>query len=179
MTPKYSPGDHPRERLISAATALFHDLGYHCVGVQTLCEEAGVAKGSFYHFFESKEELTIAAVDGAWERFKELVILPALDAETSPEERVRRIREACVDSDGHPRQKGELPHSCLFGRLAAGLTDAEAMVRSRIGEIFAEWAGLLATAGECDIDQGWAVLAEIQGRLVLGFTTHRAGVAGS
>ncbi len=177
MMTRTDTGSHPRDRLIGAATALFHSVGYHAVGVQTLCDEAGVAKGSFYHFFDSKEELTLAAVDHAWAWFKELVIDPALTADVTPDARVTLIKRACLDPENRSLPFDELPHGCLFGRLAAGLTDGEPALRARIQEIFEEWAGLLALAGDVDLDRAWSILAEIQGRLVLGFAGQGAVTA--
>ena len=52
-----------RDRLIDGAAVLLHTQAYRGVGVKALCEAAGVRKGSFYHFFASKEDLTLAALD--------------------------------------------------------------------------------------------------------------------
>jgi TetR/AcrR family transcriptional repressor of nem operon len=52
-----------RERITAAAAALFHESGYHAVGVSEICARAGLQKGSFYHFFESKRRLALAVVD--------------------------------------------------------------------------------------------------------------------
>jgi TetR/AcrR family transcriptional repressor of nem operon len=177
MMTRTDTGIHPRDRLIAAATALFHNVGYHAVGVQTLCDEAGVAKGSFYHFFDSKEDLTLAAVDHAWSRFTTMVIAPALDADVEPDTRVALIKQGCLDPEDRSLPFEDLPHGCLFGRLAAGLTDGEPALRARIQEIFGEWAGLLADAGGVDLDRAWSILAEIQGRLVLGFAGQGAVTA--
>ena len=37
--------------------------GYHAVGVQEICAQAGVNKGSFYHFFPSKQALVLTVID--------------------------------------------------------------------------------------------------------------------
>ena len=47
----------PRERLIQAATELFHLEGIATTGVQKLCQAAGVSKRSMYQLFETKDEL--------------------------------------------------------------------------------------------------------------------------
>ena len=52
-----------RERLIHSAIELVHARSYADVGVNELCEHAGVKKGSFYHFFPSKRDLIVAALD--------------------------------------------------------------------------------------------------------------------
>ena len=51
--------DH-EERLdefIAIATELFFLKGYECTTVQMILDQMGVSKGSFYHYFKSKEEL--------------------------------------------------------------------------------------------------------------------------
>jgi len=37
--------------------------GYAAVGVQEICDQAGVNKGSFYHFFPSKQALVLAVIE--------------------------------------------------------------------------------------------------------------------
>ena len=51
----------PSARLLSAARDSFARRGYDTVNVEDLCCEAGVAKGSFYRYFGSKEEIFVAA----------------------------------------------------------------------------------------------------------------------
>lgn len=52
-----------REKILLAATRLFHLRGYHAIGLSQIIKEAGVPKGSFYHYFpEGKEQLAIEAI---------------------------------------------------------------------------------------------------------------------
>src|SRR6202161_2463559 len=46
-----------RERLLTAAAELFYEEGFNLVGIDRVIERAGVAKGSLYDCFGSKEEL--------------------------------------------------------------------------------------------------------------------------
>ena len=50
----------PRERLITTATALFHQQGYNSTGINQIISEANVAKASFYQHFKSKDDLCVA-----------------------------------------------------------------------------------------------------------------------
>ncbi|MGH8048968.1 MAG: TetR/AcrR family transcriptional regulator, partial [Chthoniobacterales bacterium] len=52
-----------KERILAAAKALFLARGYAATSVDSICEKAGLSKGSFYHFFDSKDALGLAAVD--------------------------------------------------------------------------------------------------------------------
>jgi TetR/AcrR family transcriptional repressor of nem operon len=55
-----------RERLLQAAIDLIWTSSYGAVSVDAICERADVRKGSFYHFFASKDELVVAALDAHW-----------------------------------------------------------------------------------------------------------------
>jgi len=52
-----------KERLIRSGGELVHQRGYSAVSVSDACSEAGVQKGSFYHFFESKVDFVASVID--------------------------------------------------------------------------------------------------------------------
>ncbi len=57
-----SPSADPTAgRLLQAARALFARHGYDGVSVGEICEAAGVAKGTFYRWFDSKDAVFVAA----------------------------------------------------------------------------------------------------------------------
>src|SRR5262245_53868323 len=50
-----------KDRLLDAAIKLVWRSSFAAVSVEDMCQEAGVKKGSFYHFFPGKNELVAAA----------------------------------------------------------------------------------------------------------------------
>jgi TetR/AcrR family transcriptional repressor of nem operon len=68
-----------KEKLLAAALELIWTNSYGAVGVEQICERAGVNKGSFYHFFPSKADLAVAAFEESWQRRR-----PAYDEMFSP-----------------------------------------------------------------------------------------------
>jgi AcrR family transcriptional regulator len=54
------PPASARDRLIAAASRLFHENGIQATGVDTLIATAGVAKATFYRHFPSKDDLVVA-----------------------------------------------------------------------------------------------------------------------
>jgi len=55
-----------REKLLSVAFDLIHESSYGSVGVEQICQRAGVNKGSFYYFFKTKTDLVVAAYEEHW-----------------------------------------------------------------------------------------------------------------
>lgn len=58
--------------LIDTALELIWKSSYGSVSVDDICKAANVKKGSFYHFFPSKVDLTVAALEHSYETFKPL-----------------------------------------------------------------------------------------------------------
>ncbi len=52
-----------KEAIILTAARLIHQRGYHNVGIKSILDELAIPKGSFYHYFKSKEELGLAIID--------------------------------------------------------------------------------------------------------------------
>lgn len=52
-----------REEILSCAARLFARHGYQTTGLQSVADEAGIAKGTLYLYFDTKEDLFFAAVD--------------------------------------------------------------------------------------------------------------------
>lgn len=63
--PRNPVGRRPsaRDKLLAAALDLIRRNGYSATSVEELCQAAGVTKGAFFHHFESKEALAVAAAE--------------------------------------------------------------------------------------------------------------------
>jgi TetR/AcrR family transcriptional repressor of nem operon len=57
------PKSRARENLLEASFALIRERGYSRTSVNELCEAAGVSKGAFFHHFQSKDALAVAALE--------------------------------------------------------------------------------------------------------------------
>lgn len=55
--------DNARIKLLHAALGIIRTKGYNATTVEELCSAAGVTKGAFFHHFDSKEALAVAAAD--------------------------------------------------------------------------------------------------------------------
>ncbi|MEW9669905.1 TetR/AcrR family transcriptional regulator [Ammoniphilus sp. 3BR4] len=62
MTRTVKKPEERRWELIQAATELFSEQGYEKTSVNDIILKIGVAKGTFYHYFKSKEEIADAVI---------------------------------------------------------------------------------------------------------------------
>ncbi len=102
-----------RERLLAAANELFYEEGVHTVGIDRVIEHAGVAKGSLYNTFGSKDELIHAYLKGRHERIAER-ITRALESYDTPRDRLLGVFEAQGRSHAETGYRG-----CAFARASA------------------------------------------------------------
>jgi len=126
-----------RQRLVDSARELIYTRSFGDVGVQAICDHAGVRKGSFYHFFSSKRELTLAAVDDFLVAYKEQLLQQAFGStELTPMARFGHlVKLVYADQKAMWEQSGALP-GCPFGNLASELSTQDEAIRARLVTIF-------------------------------------------
>ena len=124
-----------REQLIQSAICLMHTRGYTAVGVQEVCDHAGVNKGSFYHFFASKRDLVLAALDAQWEATERYFLDPAFATDRPLLEKFQRLLHMNGKRAGQEPMKG-----CFFGNLSLELSTQDEVVRQKLQDIFQQWA---------------------------------------
>ena len=62
-----------KEHILEEGIALFRQHGYHGTSINMVLSACGVPKGSFYYYFESKEDFALAAVDRYAETYLNLL----------------------------------------------------------------------------------------------------------
>jgi AcrR family transcriptional regulator len=72
-TPKTARGRRTRDKLLEAAEVEFGERGFHEAGISGITYRAGVALGTFYTYFDSKEEIFRALVRFMSRRTREWV----------------------------------------------------------------------------------------------------------
>jgi TetR/AcrR family transcriptional repressor of nem operon len=126
-----------KERLREAAWDLIWAGSYGGTSVDHICERAGVRKGSFYHFFESKVELAKAALDDAWRKH-----LAELDHIFSPQhpplERLRKVCRYIVAEQRECAATHGRVLGCPVHSLGAEVSTWEADLQSKIKDAIAK-----------------------------------------
>jgi AcrR family transcriptional regulator len=85
--------DERRARLLEAAWTVFARQGYHGAGVADIVQAAGVARGTFYNYFESKRHAFDAVLADAMARVEASVLRIDVSRPIAPQvhENIRRI----------------------------------------------------------------------------------------
>jgi AcrR family transcriptional regulator len=68
------PASDRRIEFINAAEALFNEKGFENTSVDDIVQRVGVAKGLFYYYFKSREELLAAIVDRILDEVEQVVV---------------------------------------------------------------------------------------------------------
>ncbi len=135
-----------RERLIESAIQLVLASGYNATGVKELCQHAQVQKGSFYHFFPSKRDLVIEALDRQWARQTQLLLDPVFNEPIPPLDRIVKMFDLMAEHQAHLQQSYGQVFGCPFGTLAQELSIHDEPVREKLTFIFHSWAGYIEGA---------------------------------
>ena len=119
-----SKGEQTRERILERAVRLAGREGLEGLSIGALASDLGLSKSGLFAHFGSKEDLQIAVLAAAAERFKEAVVQPSVRGPRGAG-RVRRLFESWLLWSMDPT----LPGGCLFIAAATELDDREGRAR--------------------------------------------------
>jgi TetR/AcrR family fatty acid metabolism transcriptional regulator len=146
-----------RRQILDAAVRAFAQKGYHACRVSDIAEEAGVAYGLVYHYFESKEAVLEAVFRDTWG-----IMLQAIqaveDSEPSPREQLRKtaaivlrtwrdqpdlvrvlVREVTRSGEQLQREVGEIQHAFEALQRIVERGQQQGVFRTDVNPRFAAW----------------------------------------
>ncbi len=130
-----------RSRLLDAAVKIVREQGYGGTSVDTLCAEAGVTKGAFFHHFKSKEALGVAVADYWTENANALFGAGAWHLDPDPVARILGY----IDFRAGLIEGAAADFSCVAGTMVQELHETSPAIRDACGRsIFGHAATLEA-----------------------------------
>ena len=135
--------EHPptKEKLLDAAQRLMLAKGFEATSLEEICEEAGLTKGSFFHYFESKEDLGKAVLEHFCEaKLREFQAAPFLK-KTDPLERVYGQIDFAIAMSKKMKDDPVARNGCLVGTFVQELSTTHPEIRSLCAQKFAQWTG--------------------------------------
>jgi TetR/AcrR family transcriptional repressor of nem operon len=123
-----------RDNLLEAAYDRMLSRGYRATTVDQICENAGVSKGSFYHFFKSKEDLGVAVLAYGYATGSAELMQGEWVNAKDPMEYALGFLER-VETVGADHWRG----GCLMGSLATEVADTSPRVAAKVSELFTDF----------------------------------------
>jgi TetR/AcrR family transcriptional repressor of nem operon len=136
-------GRSTREVVIEAATRLVHLKGYQNTSLDDVLSASGVGKGNFYHYFKSKEDLGYAILDRVVDAFLQRALEPCFEDPAGA--RLAQIR-CFLGRVRDVQRERNCVGGCVFGNLAAELSDVHEGFRARLAGLFSRWHERLTQA---------------------------------
>jgi AcrR family transcriptional regulator len=102
-TPRTARGERTRRAILDAAAAEFAESGFHVGSISGITRRAGVALGSFYTYFDSKDEVFRALVSDMSEQVRKHVA-PRIADERSALEKERKALLAFLEFASEHRE---------------------------------------------------------------------------
>ncbi|NER14865.1 TetR family transcriptional regulator [Leptobacterium flavescens] len=124
-----------KENILNIGVRLITQKGYNNVGIQEVLNEAHIPKGSFYHYFKSKEDFGLQVISHY--NKSALVHLQSYfeDKSRSPRERMLLFFE---DMKAFYTSK-EYSEGCLLGNCSIELSDNSDVLRLAIAKELNQW----------------------------------------
>jgi TetR/AcrR family transcriptional repressor of nem operon len=123
-----------KQRLLQTAHELIWRQSYGSVGVDQICEQSRVKKGSFYHFFRSKSELTVAAYEFRWDQIR-LALDRVFSTQTPPLERLEAYFAIIRRNQTEHCEKNGRVLGCPFASLGSELSNQDEAIRRMAQQI--------------------------------------------
>lgn len=120
------PHHESKAKLLDAALQVIRAKGYTATRIEDVCEAAGLTKGSFFHHFESKEDLALAAADHFAEMAARAFAMAPYQRIADPLDRLLGY----VDFRRAILQGGLPDYTCLLGTMVQEVYDTHPAIRA-------------------------------------------------
>ncbi|SFP89352.1 TetR/AcrR family transcriptional regulator [Pseudomonas borbori] len=129
-----------RDLILAKGAEVMTRRGYHGAGVQEIVQAAGVPKGSFYHYFASKEDFALQALQQVYgprlQRYAQALDNPALSPRT-------RIVDYYGELVEHFARQEKLEYHCFIGSLSFEMAELSPALGAEIDAILQRSADIL------------------------------------
>ncbi len=123
--------DDTKTRILHSTYEVMLNQGYAAAGVGEICRHAGVSKGSFYHFFETKQQCALEMLRHHMAEAEALIEsginLEGVDGIEAGFRYVRHIEDL---------SRRLFQHGCLVGAFALELAETDPEMQREVSQIF-------------------------------------------
>lgn len=124
-----------RQELLDTGMQLLSEQGYHGTGLKAVLDRAQVPKGSFYHYFTSKEAFTAEIISDYSESLLALMDAHLARSSSSPRETIRHLYHLMITEF---ERRGCI-RGCLLGNLAAEIGASSQRCQNALQNAYRSW----------------------------------------
>ena len=139
-----------RNALVWCGTELLTERGFQITGIDEVLKRVGVPKGSFYHYFKSKDHFGHAVIDNYEAYYAKKMDRIFGDSSQSP---LQRLVSFTVNAK-NGMVKFDFKRGCLIGNLGQELAALDTQFRERLEGVLVSWEKRVAECLSEAIDSG-------------------------
>ncbi len=128
-----------RGALIRSGMEVLTEKGYSATGLDEILGRVGIPKGSFYHYFDSKDAFGLELIANYSAFFKHKLEKFLGDPALPPLERLQAFMDDAIES----MARYEFKRGCLVGNLGQEMGALPESFREQIQNVFEDWQGML------------------------------------
>ena len=126
--------------LLEAGCRIMREKGYSNTGIQEVLDSTGVPKGSFYYYFDSKEDFALQIIDHFDKTYSDQLRVFLEDKGLKPIERLK----AYCDEGRRNLVLNNCSKGCLIGNLSQEMSDQSETLRKELSEVMARRVTMFA-----------------------------------
>lgn len=156
-----------KNEILLKALDVFRRQGYFRTSMADLGQAVGLMKGSFYHYFASKEELMQEVLESLRQQLAKHAFQHAYTPEVAPLERLQRLHAELLPL------LLDMPSGCVAGNTSLEAAKLVPEFRVILQRIFRDWLTayehLFSQRHDAETAQAlaWQTVAELEGALLL------------
>ena len=120
-----------QEKILDAAKVLMLSKGYPATTVDGICKKANVSKGSFYHFFASKEDLGVALLEWYYQKESENMFIGKFNDVKDPTQKMFEFIDHVEKNS-----KKFWGNGCLLTNLGMEMVETNPKIQTEVSGIF-------------------------------------------
>ncbi len=137
------PDSAIKERIFDSAETLMWERGFHAVGLNEILAAVRIPKGSFYHYFGSKEQFGVELLSHYIEKATVDRRTILLDDQTQPDPISRLLLFFRETIESFTAKGQRCP--CLILKLASEVTDLSEPMREALADGLPQWLNIIET----------------------------------
>ena len=134
-----SKREEKKLHILLAGLAVMRQRGYNGTSVKTIVDAACVPKGSFYNYFDSKEDFVLEAIEYTAVQSYQAIEVVLTDKSIPVAERLTTFFSSGADVSCRDEFRG----GCFIGTMCQEMSDTSEQVRKKLNSVLAKQISLI------------------------------------